>query len=113
MVLVVHSAHAPQARERFCVANPAAERVAGIGRIRDQASGAHDVGGLAQQTALGIDRMDEEVLRHGLCAGSQEFFDQLRDPLGLIVMQHVPGIRYGHVLQVAKRAAPRRVLLGR
>ncbi len=55
----------PHALERVLVADVAAERVAGIRRIRDHAAFTHDVGGAPDQPGLRVDRMDLEILAQG------------------------------------------------
>ena len=62
VMMTVRLADAPHALERVLVADMAAERVAGVGRIGDDPAGAHDLGGAADQPRLRVDRMQFEVL---------------------------------------------------
>ena len=60
----VHPAHEADALNRGLVADMAAQRVAGIGRIDHDAALADDLAGLPDEPRLRIARMHGEALRH-------------------------------------------------
>ena len=64
MMMTVRLADAAHALERVLVADMPAERVARVGRVGDEAAGAHYLGGAANEARLWIARMQLEVLGH-------------------------------------------------
>ncbi len=64
-MVVTDTANPPDPPRGVRVADPAAEGVARIGRIGDDAASARIAGGLPDQPRLGIQRMDLEELGHG------------------------------------------------
>src|SRR5215813_6210572 len=61
---LIDAANAPQFLDRPGRRLHAAERVAGVGRIRDQAAAAQDVAGAAYQPQMRMRWMDGKKLRH-------------------------------------------------
>ena len=64
MMVTIGVANAANALERVLVADVAAERVTGVGRIGDDAAATQNVHGLTNQPQMGIFRMEFEAL-HG------------------------------------------------
>jgi len=64
VVPLVESAQSAQRRERFGIADVAAERIAGVGRIGDDSTVAHDACGPRNESLLRMRGMDGEALRH-------------------------------------------------
>src|SRR6185503_1648919 len=64
VMALVDTANAAQALGPFRAGAVAAQRIARVRRIGDQAAVAHDFGGLAHQALLRVRRMDGEILRH-------------------------------------------------
>ncbi len=62
VVAVIDAAQPAQALDGALVVEPAGQRIAGIGRQRNQAALLQDLGGLIDQARLRIERMDLEVL---------------------------------------------------
>jgi hypothetical protein len=67
--------------QRRLVADLAAERVGRVRRIHDDAAGAHDIHGLANEPRLRILRMYLEKLAHGRCASSLDVLFYNAGPL--------------------------------
>jgi hypothetical protein len=65
MLLLVEAANPAHALDRVLVVEVARERVARIGRHRDHAALADDVGGLLDEARLRIIGMNPEELGHG------------------------------------------------
>ncbi|MNS97339.1 hypothetical protein D3C86_1581350 [compost metagenome] len=69
MVLVVDAAQPAQALHGRLVVERAGQRVAGVGRQRDQPALAQDLRGLLDQARLRVERMNLEVLGHSGIVG--------------------------------------------
>src|SRR5579859_6283437 len=68
MMALIESPYAPQSQHRGLVTDMASQRVAGVGRIGDDAAFAHDRRRARNQAALRMGGLNLEILRHA-CFG--------------------------------------------
>ena len=64
MMGLINLTNPPQALGRRLVADMAAERIAGVGRVDDHATGAHDICCLPDQARLRMGRVNGKKLCH-------------------------------------------------
>src|SRR5262249_30274173 len=64
MVQLVETPNRADAIKRLLVADMTTERIRRIGRVNDDTAGPYDFGGLHQQPALGVRRVNVEILAH-------------------------------------------------
>jgi len=64
-MMTVGLADATDTLQRVLVTDVTAQRIARIGRIGDDATATHDLGGTADEPGLRVDRMNLEILAQG------------------------------------------------